>query len=189
MNGFLRVVWLVIPVFAAGIVHVAVLRFDLLRALDVPIDRGRMWRGRPALGANKTWRGVAVMTLTSAVVMQTQAALGERSPAIARITAIDFSRVNPLAGGAIYGLGYVAGELPNSFVKRRLGIRPGRRSGGRAWLQYLVDQLDSVVGCLVALRTFYRPTPGEVIGTLGLGAGLHIAIDASLYLIGVKRRS
>jgi len=55
-------------------------------------------------------------------------------------------------------------------------------------LQYVVDQLDSVVGCLLALRTFHHPTRGELIGALALGGGLHVAIDASLYLIGVKGR-
>lgn len=187
MNAFLRVVWLVVPVLAAGVVHVVILRVDALRALDIPLDAGRTWHGRPVLGTNKTWRGVAVMACTSAAVMQMQAALARRSPAIARLTAVDFSRVNPLAAGTIYGLGYTIGELPNSFVKRRLGIPPGRQ-GGFARLQYLIDQLDSVVGCLLALRLFYRPTHGEVAGTFALGASLHVAIDASLYLIGVKRR-
>jgi len=178
----------VVPVLAAGIIHVAILRLDALRSLDIPLDAARTWRGRPLLGRNKTWRGVVVMSLASALVMHAQAALARRSPAVARITAVDFARVNPLAGGAIYGLGYVIGELPNSFVKRQLGIGPGVRSDRWARLQYVTDQLDSVVGCLLALRTFHRPTRGEFIGALALGAGLHVAIDASLYLIGVKRR-
>jgi len=41
---------------------------------------------------------------------------------------------------------------------------------------------------VTALRTFHRPTRGELIGALALGGGLHVAIDASLYLIGVKGR-
>jgi hypothetical protein len=188
MNGVLRVAWLAVPVLAAGIMHVAVLRFGALRPLDVPLDAARTWRGRPLLGRNKTWRGVVVMPLTSALVMRMQAALARRSPAVARITAVDFAHVNPLAGGAILGLGYVVGELPNSFVKRQLGIGPGGRSARWARLQYVTDQVDSVVGCLLALRTFHRPTRGEFIGALAVGAGLHVAFDASLYLIGVKRR-
>lgn len=184
----IRVAWLILPVFAAGLAHVAALKAGALRALDRPLDGGRSWRGQPIFGRNKTWRGVFVMTLSSAVVMWLQAAAARRNPRVARVTAIDFARVPALQAGAVYGLGYVIGELPNSFVKRRLGLAPGARAPRLAGVQYAVDQLDSVVGCLIALRTFYRPTRSEVLGAALLGAGLHVAVDASLYVIGIKRR-
>jgi hypothetical protein len=129
------------------------------------------------------------MPAMSAIVMQLQQELACRSAAVAQIASIDFvGRPPPFVCGAIYGLGYVLGELPNSFLKRRLGVAAGDRSPRFGSLQYVADQVDSVIGCLIALRTFHRPTRAEVISAAVLGSALHIGIDRSLYTLGVKRR-
>ena len=47
----------------------------------------------------------------------------------------------------------MAGELPNSFVKRQLGIRPGECPRGRlaAAAQFVADRIDSGIGMLLAV--------------------------------------
>jgi CDP-archaeol synthase len=110
--------WLFLPVLGAPALHAPVLRFDLLRPLRRPLDGGASWRGRRLLGDNKTWRGALVMTtgpLLATVVLHRFAWYRRRLPV----------EVNPLLLGALLGIGTVAGELPNSFLKRRLGIAPG----------------------------------------------------------------
>jgi hypothetical protein len=51
-----------LPVVGAPVLHAPVLRFDLLRALKVPLDGGATVRGRRVFGANKTLRGALLMS-------------------------------------------------------------------------------------------------------------------------------
>ena len=54
--------------------------------------------------------------------------------------------------GAWAGFGFMAGELPNSFVKRRFGILPGQApaSSLTAAICFTIDRIDSIVGMLAA---------------------------------------
>jgi hypothetical protein len=173
-------------VLAAGLVHVAVLRSDALSRLAVPLDGGRTFRGQPLLGSRKTWRGVVLMPVAAACAMSLQARLGRRLPA----------RLSPFAGctpppwlvGAALGLGYCAAELPNSFVKRRLGVPAGGGAGRLGWLQYLVDQADSVAGCLLALRLVCRVRPADLALAAVLGTAAHVAVDRLMHAIGLRGR-
>lgn len=80
-------------------------------------------------------------------------------------------------------------ELPNSFFKRQLGIAPGARGTRASRLQYVVDQADSVAGCLLALRLLYRAAARELLTAFALGITIHIGIDQMIYAIGVKSRT
>jgi hypothetical protein len=54
---------------------------------------------------------------------------------------------SPLLVGFLVGLGTVGGELPNSFLKRRLDIAPGARRRTPAGMALAVlDQGDLVLG-------------------------------------------
>src|SRR5436309_2312088 len=97
------------------IAHAPVLKADLLRALKRPIHAR-------AFGANKTWRGAVVMgggTFLAALALDRVPAYRERLPP-------EVLAAGPARVGAILGLAVWLGELPNSFVKRRLGMAPGR---------------------------------------------------------------
>ena len=52
--------------------------------------------------------------------------------------------------GAWSALGFMLGELPNSFVKRQLDIAPGETGPGGGRWQLAADRLDSGVGLLLA---------------------------------------
>jgi CDP-archaeol synthase len=173
-----RAIWLILPVVLGGLGHVAVLKTDVLSALAIPLDGGTQWRGRPLFGANKTWRGIIVMTTATAFAAGLQGELARRLHGASEVEARRSARVNAWSAGAICGLTYCIAELPNSFVKRRLGIAPGARTITRGGLQYLVDQGDSVVGCLIALRLLYRANAGELVTAFVLGLAIHIAVDA-----------
>jgi hypothetical protein len=85
------------------------------------------------------------------------------------------------------GLAYALGELPNSFVKRRLHIQPGDRPGGIGGIvAYAVDQADSVAGIVLLMRLVYAPPRGVLTSIFIWGTLVHIVIDLSLYLFGVK---
>jgi hypothetical protein len=175
-----RAAWLVAPVLLAGLAHVGVLKANLLGRLAMPLDAGGSWRGRPIFGANKTWRGPVVMTLGTALTTRLLHVL-HPPPWQARIG-------SDWTCGAVVGLAYVLAELPNSFVKRRLRVPPGGRSRRLGGVQYVVDQADSVAGCLVAARLVYRPSWLDVAAAFVLGIVAHIGVDALMHTIGVKRR-
>src|SRR5438067_2326357 len=111
--------WVFLPVLGAPVVHAPVLRWNLLPGLARPINR-RLF------GANKTWRGALFMTtgpVAAAVALH-------RLPGYRRLLPPEVAAADPRAVGMLLGLAVWTGELPNSFVKRRLGIAPGsqRRS-------------------------------------------------------------
>jgi hypothetical protein len=186
--SLLRAGWLILPVVAAGLGHVAVLKTNGLRRLAIPVDRGARWHGRPVFGANKTWRGIVLMTGLGALATGLQSEVERRNAWIASHITTRPAPLNPWLAGAVSGLAYCLAELPNSFFKRRLGIPPGARGRSAGRLQYVIDQTDSVIGGLIALRLLYRPPRDELAAAVGLGVAVHIGIDQMLYVIGVKRR-
>jgi hypothetical protein len=128
------------------------------------------------------------MTTLSALVASAQAEAARRSQRLRAFSPFDYDRINPGLLGVALGLGYCLAELPNSFIKRRLDIAPAGRANRFAWVQYLVDQSDSVAGCIVALRLFYRPTWLETGLAFGTGLALHVGVDQLMHALGVKRR-
>ena len=178
-----RAAWLTAPILLAGLAHVAVITLDLAPGLARPIDAGRRWRGRPLLGANKTWRGFVVMPAATAMTIAAQQILAARSPRLAALAPLAARAPSAWVVGAICGAAYVVAELPNSFVKRRLGIAPGTSAPHARMAQYIVDQLDSVVGCALAIRTFYAIETVDAAATALLGAGCHIAVERMMRLL------
>jgi CDP-archaeol synthase len=174
----------VAPVLAAGLVHVAVLKTGALSALAVPLDGGRTLRGRPLLGGRKTWRGLLLMPAATALATSLQARLaGPLSPRLAPPAG---PGARPWLLGAVLGVGYCAAELPNSFVKRQLGVPAGGTAARLRWLQYAVDQADSVAGCLLALRLVCRRPGSELVAAAALGTAAHVAVDRLMHAVGLR---
>jgi CDP-archaeol synthase len=184
-----RAVWLTAPVLIAGLVHVAVITLNLAPELARPIDAGRRWRGRPLLGSNKTWRGFVVMPAATAITIAAQQALAARSPHGAALAPLRRGAPAAWIVGAICGAAYVIAELPNSFVKRRLGIAPGTSAPKARVAQYVVDQLDSVIGCAVAIRMLYRIDTVDAAASALLGAGCHVAVERLMRALPRGRRA
>jgi CDP-2,3-bis-(O-geranylgeranyl)-sn-glycerol synthase len=188
-RGAERALWLTAPILIAGLAHVAVITLDLAPPLARPIDAGRRFRGRALLGSNKTWRGFVVMPAATAITISAQQALARRSPRLAAL--VPLARGAPPAWivGAICGAAYVVAELPNSFMKRRLGIAPGTSARRARAAQYVVDQLDSVAACAVAIRIFYRIDAAEAVASALLGAAFHVAVERTMRVLPRGRRA
>src|SRR5438105_12374363 len=129
MADSLKVLVVMLPVIVAGVVHSVAIRFNLLPALAKPLDFGLRLGGKPLLGANKTFRGAAIMIAVSA--FSTWALSFGFSPDWLPQGFGFMARPGPaFALGAVMGFGYALGELPNSMLKRRLGIAAGGGPGG-----------------------------------------------------------
>ena len=156
----LELLWLALPIIAAGLVHLAVLKLDLLSALRrLPLDGGLSFRGRRLFGDNKTWRGAVVTIGTTTLAAWALAQLSGCCWPLP--TLVPFAEEHPLIWGLLLGTGYIAGELPNSFAKRQLGIAPGAAGQGTAGrVFWVVDQVDSLAGMLVFVAPVWRPSAG-----------------------------
>lgn len=184
-----RAVWLTAPILIAGLAHVAVITLDLAPGLARPIDAGRRWRGRPMLGGNKTWRGFVVMPAATAVTIAAQQTLVSGSRRLAALAPLARGAPPAWIVGAICGAAYVVAELPNSFVKRRLGIAAGTSAPRARAAQYVVDQLDSVIGCAIAVRVFYRIDTADAAASALLGAAFHVAVERTTRVLLRGRRA
>jgi hypothetical protein len=84
----------------------------------------------------------------------------------------------------------MAGELPNSFIKRQLAVAPGARaSSSAAWVcQFIADRIDSGVGMLLALSVAV-PTPWLTwLYVLLAGPLLHWGFSILMFHLGIKSR-
>jgi CDP-2,3-bis-(O-geranylgeranyl)-sn-glycerol synthase len=183
--------FLIAAFVAAGLVHSAWLRAPLSRRLLIPIDGGSTFRGRRVFGENKTVRGFVVMVPATAASF---AALSALLSAISPSAVADLwpaSVAGYAALGAWAGLGFMLGELPNSFVKRQLDIAPGSapRGTGVAALSFVVDRLDSIVGMLVAVSLVVSTPWLTWVYAIVVGSGIHFAFSVLLYRLGVKARA
>ena len=161
--------WLQLPIVFGGVLHMLAVRDNWLPALRRPIAIN-------LFGANKTWRGMVLMPSLTAIgacllwpAEQLWQQLGWVSPFAA----------SPLwLAGLCGGLGYVLAELPNSLIKRRLGIAAGATPEKNRRLFLAMDQLDSAFGAALA----YMIVPG-----IGVGVALCYVLSFPLVALAVKR--
>jgi hypothetical protein len=173
----------------AGCAQVAWLASPWSRRFALPLDGGRTFRGRRIFGANKTARGLIVMVpATAAAFVLVSQVAGHGRPEAAGLWPLSPLGYALLGGWA--GLGFMLGELPNSFVKRRLGIDPGARATGTAgaiW-QFVFDRVDSGLGMLCAL-SLAVPTPAYTWAlVLFVGWAVHWSFSVVLFFLRVKPR-
>ena len=172
----------------AGVAQTAWFASPVSRAFALPLDGGLRLRGRRLFGENKTARGFVVMVPAAAGAFALLAAwAGDRSSA--GLWTIPTSMYALL--GAWAAIGFMAGELPNSFIKRQLDISPGESPRGRTWtaLQFVGDRLDSGLGMLAAV-SLVVPTPLQTWGyVLLIGPAIHWSFSFVLFRLGLKRRA
>lgn len=191
------VLWLAVPAVLGGVSHMVVVKKDLFPALKVPLDGGATLGGRRLFGDNKTWRGALYMVAASTLAGLAQAPLAGWAEG-AGLDLVGYARVGAKVGlgaaggyalvGLLQGVGYVLGELPNSFVKRRIDITPGKTGAGPLGaLFFLVDQADSIVGFLLVACVVWVPPLRVAVAIVFWLTALHIALNLLLYLARVRR--
>src|SRR4029453_4375948 len=163
MDQFLKVSYLLSPLLVGLTAHGICIRFGWLRSLTQPIDAGRTLRGRELFGNNKTSRGVGAVALGTAVGVGFQIALHWRG--VARgWELLDYGSATVVGLGLAMGAAAMLAELPNSMLKRQLGIAPGMAGGG-VWsaVFYLLDQVDMLAGVWLVLGFMITATVTRVL--------------------------
>lgn len=183
--------FLILAFVLAGVLQSLWLNNRYSQRLAIPLDGGRMFRGRPIFGENKTLRGFVVMIPAAALaftVIGTLISLPQGTPpeTLWQLTPAGYAAL-----GGWAGFGFMAGELPNSFVKRQLGILPGQApsSSFTRTICFTIDHVDSIIGMLAAV-TVAVPTPWTTwLWVLVLGPSIHLLFSWWLFRMGVKRRA
>ena len=135
-----------VPIVFGGVMHMIAVKRAWLPGLVRPLSSA-------CFGANKTWRGMLLVPLFSSIgALLLLPLLWLPAPWLP--VALQSAGALLLAGMA-GGLGYVLAELPNSFIKRRLGVPAGATPVRHRYRYILADQMDSGVGAAVAY--FYFP--------------------------------
>jgi hypothetical protein len=175
---------------AAGLAQSLWLRLPFSARFAVPLDGRRTFRGRRIFGDNKTWRGLMVM------VPGVGAAFALLDRLRCFLAADGSCPLWPLSApgyfflGCWVGLGFMAGELPNSFFKRQFDIAPGtapRHRFGKV-IGFCVDRVDSLLGGLLALALIVQVPLFIWLTTLLLGSVVHWLFALLLMFLGVKDR-
>ncbi len=175
----------------AGLVQTAWLKSRISNRFALPLDCGATLRSRRIFGANKTWRGLVVMVPAVGASFWALAVGMELLRPGSRENLWSLTPAGYFVLGCWGGLGFMLGELPNSFIKRQLDVSPGKPPAnpvGRI-VCFLIDQIDSVLGALVALSLIVKiPWPAWV-GILLAGPLVHWLFNVLLMLLGVKAKA
>ncbi|HUQ48966.1 MAG TPA: CDP-archaeol synthase [Gemmatimonadaceae bacterium] len=190
LHSYAVAVFIVAAFVIAGLVHSAWLASPLSRRLQMPIDGRVHFRGRRLFGDNKTVRGFIVMPPAAGFAFWALGTLlGEIAPPLR-------DNLWPLSNGGLAllgtwaGLGFMLGELPNSFVKRQFDIPPGRPANGElsSLLSFAVDRVDSIFGVLIALSIVVPTSWMTWVFAILIGPFVHFCFSVLLFRLGVKAR-
>ena len=164
----------------------------LYRKHNVPIDFGKKYKdGAPIFGENKTYIGFVSM-IFFCIIFQCLMGIVCCHQELQGINALYYYQENSLlynlTVGFSVGFLYVISELPNSFVKRRLSIAPGKTSHGVVGLVFfIIDQIDSLLLVMLYVCWLGKCSFLTYLLYLFLGFVTHIFVNLILYFIKIRR--
>lgn len=121
---------LFVPLIFSNVLHMFVVKYNVFSFLAKPISK-------KFFGQNKTYRGFIFVSMSNSffhVLFNTFILKNTQS--------IDLL----ILYGALFGFLYCLFELPNSFFKRRMGIKPGEAPKKHKSLFTFIDKSDSTLG-------------------------------------------
>lgn len=177
------------PVISGGIFHMLVVSLKFGDRWAIPLDAGLRFRGRRIFGDHKTWRGLFVIIAATIGFSGVQAFLDRSFAGLAELNLTRDLSYSWWEIGLIWGLAYALPELPNSFVKRQIEIRPGQRGSGIGGYFFLfLDQADSPMGCGLAAWVFFSWPISWALMLALIGTAVHLLLNLSLYGVGLRAR-
>jgi len=181
-----------LPVIISGIANMAWCKSSLLNSTKLPIDNGKnFFDGRRVFGDNKTWKGMIGYFLFNMIFAIVWGIICNTT-GLEKLDFFYIDHKNTLSFniivGILLGLAYSLFELPNSFIKRRLDITPGKTINGvyKAFFVFL-DQADSIFGCVLVVWLFYDLGLFLYFIYVFIGAATHIVLNMLLYFTGLRK--
>lgn len=180
MDTILFAIWFFLPAGLANAAPVFAAKLPGLRSWDTPIDFGRKFRGKRILGDNKTWRGVVFGIFLATVTLALQVwAFNNFGWAQDVANNINYFILPVFILGPLFAIGALGGDALESFFKRQRGIQ-----SGKSWFPF--DQLDYIVGGLIASFFVIELTMQEYLAVVVVWFCLHIIATFVGYLIGLR---
>jgi hypothetical protein len=188
MNELPAVAYLLLPLLGGALAGGLCIRFGWLATLARPLDGGRLLRGKPLFGRHKTFRGVVAAALGTALFCGLQVDVMHAIPALRALELADYARFNGWWLGLGWGLAASLSELPNSLLKRQLGIAPGEPGSGMALVVfYVLDQVDCLLGTWLVLAWVIPVTFARVALSLLIVFATHQLVTAVGHGLGLRR--
>ncbi|MDX1765456.1 MAG: CDP-archaeol synthase [Candidatus Saccharimonadales bacterium] len=193
MNILIEMLVTLVPVIAAGVLNMVFVKTSWLNRFKTPIDRGKVLKdGKRLFGDNKTWKGFWGMVVLTAFTAMIWGWISAGSDSLMENNLLYRSYHNCLAFnvtiGALLGLAYVVFELPNSYFKRRRGVKAGQSPSGLRGIPYRVfDQIDSAIGVVIVIAFFWPMTVGYFLGFVAFAGIVHIVFNVLLYALKLKK--
>lgn len=138
MNSIFVHIQIVLPsLILSNVLHMLAVKYNFLPFLKVPISV-------QYFGENKTWRGFFLIPIVNSILLSI----------LSLVVPLDLK--HPIIMGMELGFAYVIFELPNSFIKRKLGIHSGKQAQKNKLLFMAMDKMDSAFG-VTLLYYFIQP--------------------------------
>lgn len=166
---------LLLPILLSGLFFILCIRKGWLSFLNRPIDSGKTLGGVPLLGSNKNWRGPVIYVVLGTLVSVVLGWISGSQEWVAPVF-----RSNTFMLGILLTLSYAGAELVNSFVKRRLGIAPGKTAG---MITKFFDNTDGALASGLVYLAF-----GASIQLLFLSFALSVLVHSSTDVLMRKLR-
>lgn len=159
---------LYIPLIITNFLHMIVVKKNLFSFLKIPINN-------KLFGKNKTYRGLFFMGISTSIVYGIYWVLVQGR------FEIQFFLI-----GLTLGLTYIFFELPNSFLKRMMGIGPGQKPTTNKLFYTLLDKMDSTFGVSFVYSLIYNLDLVAFAILFFTAFVIHISLSNLLVILKVK---
>ena len=175
-----------------GIINSIFCKLNILKCLKKPIDLNKSFIDKKRIfGDHKTWKGFIgyiVFNIIFAVLL----GLLWKATNLEHLNFFYMNHENTflynVLVGFLVGLFYALFELPNSFLKRRIDIPPGKTTTGFKKVFFVIlDQADSVFGVALVVWFFYPIGIGIYLLYILVGTVTHLLINMLLYFLHLRK--
>ena len=191
-DHFIFIIGGLIPLIVSNVLHMVLVKKNGLSSLCIPLNS-------TLFGPNKTLRGFLFVPFVNGILYLVVNwpggwLLSGLSPEYylqheKNIGDINFLNLLLMQAsiGAVYGLFYMLFELPNSWIKRRMGIASGESSTRFRWFFTLLDKTDSAIGVSLFFGFLNDFNIEMMLQFFLCASSLHFGISGLLVLSKIKK--
>ena len=191
-DHFIFIIGGLIPLIVSNVLHMVLVKKNGLTSLCIPLNS-------TLFGPNKTLRGFLFVPFVNGILYLVVNWPGgwllfglsseyylKQEINIGDINFLNLLLMQALIG-AVYGLFYMLFELPNSWIKRRMGIASGESSTRFRWFFTLLDKTDSAIGVSLFFGFLNDFNIEMMLQFFICASSLHFGISGLLVLSKIKK--
>ena len=178
-----ELILIIIPILFAGLTFIYYLRWNKISLLNTPLDMGLKINGKRIFGENKTLKGPIFMSIFTAIYGYIIFGIVQYKQTVY------IDQLYSIRAFLLIGASYSLGELPNSFIKRQLGISPGLTptKGLYYFFFRLFDTFDSLIVVGLLYYLFFHFSKLSIIISILLGGIIHLLTDEFMKSLKLKK--